>query len=77
MELFLQGGLYEGEWQHGQRHGLGVRLLRSGTYKVRGGSLPLSPAISHALPATVGALLWLCKPVPASTHLACAFIVLG
>lgn len=31
---FLQGGWYEGEWQNGERSGVGVRVLSSGKLKV-------------------------------------------
>ena len=31
----VQGGLYEGEWHAGRKQGVGVRVMRSGTFKVR------------------------------------------
>ena len=30
-----QGGLYEGAWHSGSKQGIGVRVMRSGAYKVR------------------------------------------
>jgi hypothetical protein len=45
----MQGGWYEGEWQDGERNGMGVRVLRNGTYKVSMESFPRLALFSPVL----------------------------